>query len=155
MMTNPVVDADGHVQEPESIWASYLEPKYHEMAPRSVVDTWGRRRTLLAGKLRPYIPSALAEGEPPGERPLGPFGGNDLLAVAVVRGALGLDRHGAVLDGHLDAVRVGAGQVGLDMVTAVLAAVDVHRHPERGTRPGRGHREEPLEGIPEGLEPEY
>ena len=36
---------------------------------------------------------ALAEGEPPGERPLGPFGGNDLLAVAVVRGALGLDRH--------------------------------------------------------------
>src|SRR5207249_4842091 len=73
---------------------------------------------------------ALAEGQLPGERPLGPLGGDDLLAVAVVRGALGLDRQDAVLDGHLDAVRVGAGQVGLDMVTAVLAAVDVHRHAE-------------------------
>src|SRR6266853_2098853 len=98
---------------------------------------------------------SLAEGEPPGERPLGPFGDNDLPAVAIVRGAPGLDRQDAVLDGHLDAVRVGAGQVGLDMVTAVLAAVDVHRHAERGTRAGRGHREEPLERVPEGLEPEY
>ena len=98
---------------------------------------------------------ALAEGEPPGERSLGPFGGNDLLAAAVVRGALGLDRHGAVLDGHLDAVRVGAGHIGLDVVTAVLAAVDVHRHAERGARPGRGHGEEPLEGVAERLEPQY
>jgi len=30
---------------------------------------------------------ALAEGQLPGERPLGPLGGNDLLAVAVVRGS--------------------------------------------------------------------
>src|SRR5262249_49145144 len=64
MPTKQVVDADGHVQEPEDLWANYLEPKYHEMAPRSVVDTLGRHRTLLAGELRPYIPSARAEGEP-------------------------------------------------------------------------------------------
>jgi hypothetical protein len=78
---------------------------------------------------------ALAEGQLPGERPLRPIGGHDLLAVAMVRGALGPDRQDAVLDGHLEAVRVGAGQVGLDMVTARLAAVGVHRRAERGTRP--------------------
>jgi hypothetical protein len=66
---------------------------------------------------------ALAKSELAGERPLRPLGGNDLLAVAIVRGARGPDRQDAVLDGHLDAVRVGAGQVGLDMVAAVLAAV--------------------------------
>ena len=37
---------------------------------------------------------ALAEGELPGERPLGPLGRNDLLAFAVVRGALGLSESG-------------------------------------------------------------
>jgi hypothetical protein len=93
---------------------------------------------------------SLAEGELPGERPLGPFGDNDLPAVAIVRGALGLDRQDAVLDGHLDAVRVGAGQVGLDVVAAVLAAVDVHGHAERGTRPARGHGQEQVD-LPEGV----
>jgi hypothetical protein len=98
---------------------------------------------------------ALAESAPAGERPLRPLGGNDLLAVAIVSGARGLDRQDAVLDGHLDAVRVGAGQVGLDMVAAVLAALDVYRHAERGTRPARGHGQQPLKRIPEGLEPKY
>jgi predicted TIM-barrel fold metal-dependent hydrolase len=64
MSTRPIVDADGHVQEPESMWADYLEPRFHEMAPRSVVDTYGRKRTLLAGQLRPYIPTANPEGGP-------------------------------------------------------------------------------------------
>jgi hypothetical protein len=36
---------------------------------------------------------------------------------------------------HLDAVGVGTGQVGLDMVAAIIAAVDVHRHAKRGTLP--------------------
>jgi hypothetical protein len=82
---------------------------------------------------------SLAEGELPGERPLGPLGDNDLPAVAIVRGAPGLDRQDAVLDGHLDAVRVGAGQVGLDVVAAVLAAVDVHGQeaPGQGPWPGK------------------
>jgi hypothetical protein len=88
---------------------------------------------------------SLAERELPRERPLEPIGDNDLLAVAIVRDALGLDRQDDVLDGHLDAVKVGAGQVGLDMVAAVLAAVDVHGDTERGTRPARGHGQEPIE----------
>ena len=100
---------------------------------------------------------SLAEGELSGERSLGPFGGNDLRAVAIVRVRSAWIVEDAVLDGHLDAVRVGAGQrVGLDVVAAVLAAVDVHGHAERGTRPARGHGEKPVElpeGVPVGLEP--
>jgi hypothetical protein len=101
---------------------------------------------------------ALAEGELPGERSLGSLGDDDLLAFAVVRGALGVDRQDAVLDGHLDAVRVGAGQVGLDVVAAVLAAVNVHGHTERGTRPARGHGHESVElpkRVTEGLKPDH
>jgi hypothetical protein len=60
-----------------------------------------------------------------------------------------------MLDGHLDAGRVDAGQAGLDVVAAVPGAVDVHRHAERGARPARGHGDEPLEGVPEGLEPDH
>ena len=36
--------------------------------------------------------------------PLEPIGDNDLLAVAIVGGALGLDRQDNVVDGHLNAV---------------------------------------------------
>src|SRR5216117_3473920 len=50
------------------------------------------------------------------ERPQGSLSGNDLRALAVVRVALGLDRQSTGLDGHLDAVRVDTGQVGLDVV---------------------------------------
>src|SRR6266498_4786752 len=74
----------------------------------------------------------LTKGQLPGERPLGSLGDNNLLALAVRRGALGLDRQGAGVDDHLDAVRVNAGQVYLHVVTAVLAAVDIQWHRERG-----------------------
>ena len=84
---------------------------------------------------------ALAEGKLAGKRPLGPLGDDDLLALAVMRAAFGPDRQGAVLHGHLDAVRVHAGQVGLDVVAPIPGAVDVHGHAERGARPGRGHRQ--------------
>jgi hypothetical protein len=77
------------------------------------------------------------------------------IALTVVRGAFGLDRQGAVLNGHLDAVRVDARQVSLDVVAAVLTAVDIHGHSERGTRPGRGHGDEPLERVPVGLVPDH
>ena len=67
--------------------------------------------------------------------PLGPFGDNDLVAVAIVRERLRPGSSDTVLDCHLNAVRVGAGQVGFDMVAAALAAVDVHGHAERSSRP--------------------
>jgi predicted TIM-barrel fold metal-dependent hydrolase len=57
MADYPVIDADGHVNEPESMWAQYLDPEYHAMAPRAYVDAQGRRQRRLAGKEMPYIPA--------------------------------------------------------------------------------------------------
>ena len=51
-----VVDSDGHVLEPESMWPRYLEECFHGMAPRLVADSQGRLRTLLEGRMQPYIP---------------------------------------------------------------------------------------------------
>ena len=36
MPPHPVIDADGHVHEPEAMWPNYLEARYHPMAPRTV-----------------------------------------------------------------------------------------------------------------------
>jgi len=46
-----VVDADGHVTEPMSLWTDYLEPAYRERAPRPVLDERGRPCMLLDGRL--------------------------------------------------------------------------------------------------------
>src|SRR2546428_14083615 len=45
-----VVDADGHVTEPMSLWTDYVEPGYRERAPRPVLDERGRPCMLLAGR---------------------------------------------------------------------------------------------------------
>jgi len=58
-----VIDADGHVQEPESLWPQYLEPKYHAIAPRYVTDSQGRSRRHLGGRIQPPIPSSGAAVE--------------------------------------------------------------------------------------------
>src|SRR5947207_7549293 len=46
-----VVDADGHVTEPMSLWTDYVEPAYRERAPRPVLDERGRPCMLLDGRL--------------------------------------------------------------------------------------------------------
>src|SRR5919197_1432380 len=46
-----VVDADGHVTEPMSLWTEYVEPAYRERAPRPVLDERGRPCMLLDGRL--------------------------------------------------------------------------------------------------------
>src|SRR2546428_12302558 len=46
-----VVDADGHVTEPMSLWTDYAEPAYRERAPRPVLDERGRPCMLLDGRL--------------------------------------------------------------------------------------------------------
>ena len=42
-----VIDADGHVLEPFSLWTEYMEPAYRDRAPRMVRDRDGRDRFLL------------------------------------------------------------------------------------------------------------
>src|SRR5436309_623980 len=46
-----VVDADGHVTEPMSLWTDYVEPAYRERARRPVLDERGRPCMLLDGRL--------------------------------------------------------------------------------------------------------
>ena len=58
-----VIDADGHVMEPEAAWREHLDAPFHDDAPRVVVDNQGRHRHLIAGELEAPIP-APAEGWP-------------------------------------------------------------------------------------------
>jgi predicted TIM-barrel fold metal-dependent hydrolase len=58
MPTNilPTIDADGHVQEPDSIWARYLPDRLKPFAPRRQRDSRGRLRTSIGTDLKPLIP---------------------------------------------------------------------------------------------------
>src|SRR6266702_2511294 len=42
-----VIDADGHVLEPFTLWNDYLDPAYRERAPKLVKDENGKDRLLL------------------------------------------------------------------------------------------------------------
>ena len=53
MSEQRVIDTDGHVFEPESLWEEYLEPKYRERRPRIVLDNRGTTRYMLEGRLIP------------------------------------------------------------------------------------------------------
>ena len=46
-----VIDADGHVLEPVDLWDTYIDPAYRERAPRLIVDTDGKERLLIEGKV--------------------------------------------------------------------------------------------------------
>jgi len=52
MSTPPiVVDADGHVVEPLTLWDEYVEEKFRSRAPRFVLDEYGHPCTLFDGKI--------------------------------------------------------------------------------------------------------
>lgn len=44
-----VVDGDGHVAEPEEMWAQFLDAKYRRYAPRVITDNRGVKRVLIDG----------------------------------------------------------------------------------------------------------
>jgi uncharacterized protein len=46
-----LVDADAHVLEPLDLWVKYLEPAYRDRAPKAIVDTDGKQRLLIEGKV--------------------------------------------------------------------------------------------------------
>jgi hypothetical protein len=46
-----VIDADGHVLEPFSLWNDYMDPQYRERAPKLVKDKNGKERLLLEEKI--------------------------------------------------------------------------------------------------------
>jgi hypothetical protein len=49
--TYHVIDADGHVLEPPDLWDHYLDPAYRDRAPQLFIDTDGKERLRLEGKV--------------------------------------------------------------------------------------------------------
>src|ERR1043165_7147980 len=49
--TYNVVDADGHVLEPFTIWTDYMDPTFRERAPKLIKDKDGKQRLLLEEKV--------------------------------------------------------------------------------------------------------
>ncbi len=49
--TYNVIDADGHILEPIDLWEKYMDPAYTDRAPRLFVDTDGKERLRVEGKV--------------------------------------------------------------------------------------------------------
>src|SRR6266849_6061169 len=49
--TYNVIDADGHVLEPFTLWNDYMDPQYRARAPKLVKDDNGKERLLLEAKI--------------------------------------------------------------------------------------------------------
>ncbi len=49
--TYNVIDADGHVIEPPDFWTAYMDPAYRDRAPQLFVDTDGKERLRVEGKV--------------------------------------------------------------------------------------------------------
>ena len=46
-----VIDADGHILEPFTLWGEYLDPSYRKRAPKLVKDETGVQKLLLEEKV--------------------------------------------------------------------------------------------------------
>jgi len=49
--TYNVIDSDGHILEPLSLWADYMDPAFRDRAPRLERDGNGRERLLIGEKM--------------------------------------------------------------------------------------------------------
>src|SRR4029453_14525965 len=66
--TYNIIDADGHILEPVDIWEKYIDPAYRERAPKMIIDTDGKERLLIEGKVL---------GSPKGMGTIGGIGARD------------------------------------------------------------------------------
>ena len=46
-----VIDSDGHVLEPPDFWADYIDPAYRDRVPELIVDTDGKERLRIEGRV--------------------------------------------------------------------------------------------------------
>src|SRR5713101_9877109 len=46
-----VIDADGHVLEPFSLWDEYMDPAFRGRGPRMIVDENGKERLSIEGRV--------------------------------------------------------------------------------------------------------
>ncbi len=49
--TYNIIDSDGHVLEPPDFWEKYIDPKFRGRTPELVVDTDGKERLRIEGKI--------------------------------------------------------------------------------------------------------
>jgi predicted TIM-barrel fold metal-dependent hydrolase len=59
-----VIDADGHVLEPADVWNEYLPREYRAFAPGWAVDTQGRNRRMIGGRMQPAWPTVDYDTKP-------------------------------------------------------------------------------------------
>jgi len=95
-----VIDADGHVLEPVDMFEKYMDPAYRDRAPRMIVDTDGKERLLIEGKIL---------GSPKGLGALGGVGARqgtiDDVTMKYVEGRKGgFDPHARIVDMDLDGI---------------------------------------------------
>src|SRR5215813_3074934 len=98
--TYNIIDADGHILEPVDIWDKYIDPKYRERQPRMIVDTDGKERLLVEGKIL---------GSPKGLGLIGGIGARqgtvDDVTMKYVEGRKGgFDPHARIPDMDLDGI---------------------------------------------------
>jgi len=98
--TYDVIDADGHVLEPVDMFEKYMDPAYRDRAPRLIVDTDGRERLLVEGRIL---------GSHKGLGALGGVGARqgtiDDVTMKYVEGRKGgFDPHARIVDMDLDGI---------------------------------------------------
>jgi predicted TIM-barrel fold metal-dependent hydrolase len=98
--TYDVVDADGHVLEPLDLWDRYIDPAYRDRAPRMIIDTDGKERLLIEGKVL---------GSPKGLGVIGAIGArqgtvSDATMKYVEGRPGGFDPHARIKDMDLDGI---------------------------------------------------
>src|SRR3989442_1345585 len=98
--TYNVIDADGHVLEPVDLFEKYMDPAYRNRAPRMIVDTDGKERLLIEGRVL---------GSPKGLGLLGAIGARqgtvDDVTMKYREGRKGgFDPHARIADMDLDGI---------------------------------------------------
>ena len=52
-MTRPynVIDADGHILEPLTLWNDYMDPAFRDRAPKLIIDNDGKEKLFLENQV--------------------------------------------------------------------------------------------------------
>ena len=119
--TYNVVDADGHILEPLTLWDDYIDPAFRERRPRFVIDDNGKERLTVEGKLL---------GNPRGIGSLGSVGVRqgevklDSLKYADGRKG-GFDPHARIVDMDSDGIDAAFLYPSLGLFTGAVEAPDL------------------------------
>ena len=90
--TYNVIDSDGHVLEPPNFWSEYIDPEYRDRAPELFVDTDGKERLRIEGKVFGQPLGGMA----PSVHPWAPYGTGPVMGTGVKYG----QAQGMIPQGH-------------------------------------------------------